>query len=178
MKSATACLLLISLLILGGCLPKKEVTEDKDTSVREVAETAAVTPDESKEAEKALINFFDNLARQDYQNALNYYEPEEGLPDSWENYKVYVADKSDDKAKLLRQYCETMQTCERVEPLRLEGSLAHEYEFEVQFKKGSGEVMELGPCCGETNPPETKFIYRVKKFGDTYKVTTAPLYHP
>ena len=56
-----------------------------------------------------------------------------------------------------------------------------EFRFTVEFTNYDGSLFVLGPCCGATEtemPPQTQFVYTVKRVEDRFLVQDLPVYVP
>lgn len=178
MKKTIVIFFLVVSLALVGCTVKEE---ESDSSSQETTEKE-VPLDELQEAKDTVIIFFDHLHDGEYDKAVELYQPEDGMPSSWEEYEAYS--ESEDKsnhATLLKDFCNLVRTCHRVNVIDSKKEAEGQYTLTVQFIQDDGEVFVLGPCCGETEetmPSQDKFDYKVKKIDGKFKVTTSPLYRP
>ncbi|MDD5749442.1 MAG: hypothetical protein PHO91_01485 [Patescibacteria group bacterium] len=136
---------------------------------------------EAVKAEQTLISFFTYLNDQDFDKALTLFELD-GSTSSWENLEIFsLPEDRNDKAKILKRYCEATGTCLRAKVIDIKKENNGTYNLLVQFQKADGSTFVLGPCCGATEeemPSQNKFNFEVKKIDNTFKVTTAPIYVP
>ena len=164
--------------------PQKTQVEGNET-VRPTAANEEIKPnilntkEEQIAAQETLLTFFAYLKQAEFEKALEYFD----LDDSaWQDLANFSPDEvRGNRVKILENYCLAMGTCLRAEVLDIKNETVNEFQLLVQFINNDGNVYVYGPCCGATEAemPSTKqFDFTVKKFGDTFKVTTPPLYRP
>ncbi len=150
---------MIFFIIFAGCT-KKEVV------------------DEAVIAQNTLTSFFDNLNKQNFVKALEYFTTDKEI---WESLNIYNPERETDHDDIIENYCQATLTCLPVNNIESTKISGDEYQYKVQFYKNDGSVFVLWPCCGATEeemPPKDTFEYTVKKINDTFKVITPPLYVP
>lgn len=139
--------------------------------------TACATPKETL-AQQALMDFFSNLERGDYESAAALYGG---------SYEILVADNPaldpDDHVGLWKNACTVNGfQCFNVRTVTFnELTKTGEYIFTVEFDNSDGSLFELGACCGETptTPPQFQFEYRVVESGEgVFLVIDLPVYVP
>ncbi len=134
--------------------------------------------DEAIIAKNTLTNFFDNLDKQKFAKALEYFTTDEGIRES---LNIYNPDGETAKEDIIENYCQATMTCLKAKIMEIQKVNDSEYVFKVQFIKSDGSLFILWPCCGaseEEMPPTDTFNYTVKNIDNTFKVTTPPLYVP
>lgn len=177
-----------TVLLLSACSaaqPAKVVIDNPkvENLPVEVKQTAPIPKSieitQPTSAKETLISFFDYLSKNEFEKAVQLFSTDEA---DWYTPYIYSADEDkNDKAKVLKTFCEATQTCLKLEVLSTTKKSEDDYTFTVQFKEKDGSIMKYGPFGGVENdptPPQTKFEYSVKKVGDSYKVITSPLYRP
>ncbi len=144
----SSLIVLLFLLLMAGCI---EIPPQKP----------AIPPEDPDRPEAAARMFFDALNVGDYQAAADLYGG---------SYEVLVGMNPDldpnDGPALLAQGCQFNGfTCLRMgEVLSGEETNPGEYDLVVQFQTASGDIFQLGPCCGadETEmPPVSEFPIRI-----------------
>ena len=141
-------------------------------------------PNEDKELQKAretLIDFFDCLHDGKYDKAVLLFEPREEGPgmqgSSWKGLAIFnLPEDRNDRAKVLKRYCEVVQTCLKVKILNAKRVADDEYKLKVEFLNDDGSTFVYS-CCGSTSS-QTEFDYFVQKINGVYKVRTPPLFRP
>ena len=125
------------------------------------------------------MTFFNYLSENEFEKASGLFSSDEL---DWENLEVYSpAEETNNKAKVLENYCKAVQTCLKAKILEAKQTANYEYNLVVQFLNKDGSTYIFGPCCGATEeemPSKDKFDYTVKKIDNGFKVTTPPLYRP
>ena len=126
----------------------------------------------------ALLTYFTLLHDKNFTDAIIYHGSGYEYLQEW-NPNV---DKND-YARLLENGC-TMNGlhCLKVSSI-LENKIVSptEFTFKIQFLNEDGTIFKRGPCCGATEkemPTKMNFDFTVKKIGDSFKVTTQPVYTP
>ena len=139
--------------------------------------TACAAPKENL-AQQALIDFFSNLAKGDYESAAALYGG---------SYETLVTDNPaldpDDHVGLWKNACTVNGfQCINIRAITFnELTQKGEYIFTVEFENTDGRLFELGACCGEapTTPPQFQFEYRVVENGEgTFLVLDLPVIVP
>ncbi len=135
----------------------------------------------SMTAENTLLTFFDHVSRNQFEKASRLLEPENSGT-LWEELKNFsLPEQREDKATVLKNYCEAVGTCLPAEILKTAKESDNIYMFTVQFRKPDKTIFILGPCCGATEeemPSKTEFDFTVKKIDSTFRITTPPVYVP
>lgn len=182
MKKIVFVVLFLVSLVFTGCFnnTKDEVTEP--TTEKTTQPVQKNNAQDIATAQQVLIQFFQYLHEEKYEDAVALFDPQDGLPDSWEAFEQYSPNtEKSDKAGLLKAYCNLVETCLPIQ-VKSSGDIGTDiYQFTVQFIQDNGGVYVQGPCCGETEenmPSSDSFAYNVKKIDGTFKVTTSPLYQP
>ena len=156
--STLVCLVLFSaMLILTGCK----------------ANTAS-----PEKAQHALISFFDQLARGQYDAAVQWYG---GSYETLLGFNPQI--NPDDHSTLWRNGCQVNGLqCLTIRILTFnELNASGEYIFTVEFNTPEGELFVLPACCGENpaTPPQFQLEYRVVQDGyGEFRVLDLPVYMP
>lgn len=112
--------------------------------------------------EQTLINFFDSLVNNDYENAVKLFYPMDANEDyNWNIITQYRDPNKQNttKAEELSYYCEAVGTCLKVEVLSSAGIDKDLYAFKVQFKDQNDNIFLYGPFGGmtmEQSPPSIR----------------------
>jgi hypothetical protein len=130
-------------------------------------------------AQLALSEFFLALFQEDYQAALDLYGGD------FEELRYFNPDlPQDDLLGLLQRGCQQNGfICRLTVGNVIETNQTDDITFEitVQLMTPTGELFQLGPCCGAdpaSNPPVTRFKYSVQKIDGRYQVLTLPPWTP
>ena len=148
------------------------------TSALNLNENKENIPNEAEIAENTLTAFFENLSKNEFSKAINFFSPNDS---DWENLKVYNEPNETDKVKMIENYCKATTTCLEAEILETAKISEDEYRMIVRFLNKDGGIYVLGPCCGATEeemPPQNEFDFTVKKINGSFKVITPPVYVP
>jgi len=146
-----------------------------------VATWRPISPAEAHDldsARQALMAYLFLLHEQRYSEAINYYG---GTYDILRNWNPTVA--QDDYATLFKNGC-TMNglKCLSIRTIVCEEEVSPtEFRFTVEFTNDNGSLFVLGPCCGATEtemPPQTQFVYTVKRVEDRFLIQDLPVYVP
>ncbi len=137
-----------------------------------------VSAGDSDKAQQALVTFFEQLNRGDYEEAVKWYGG------SYETLISFNPDQDpDDLTGLWENGCQINGL--QCLPVRIvtfnERTFKGEYIFTVEFETADGALFVLEACCGEnpTTPPQFQFEYRVVKGGDgQFRVLDMPVYMP
>jgi len=142
----------------------------------------AIKQDESAYAKESLVSFFRHLSNQDFDHAMNLFEPGGDSENPWEGLESFtLPEYRDDKSRVLRNYCEATGTCLNATVVEIERETDGVYNIVVQFQNNDGSAFALGPCCGATEeemPTQDKFNFKVQKINNEFKVITPPVYVP
>lgn len=189
MIARTPWLLLLLLALLTSCRPLA-----RDNTVTDVqAQPTAVVSDDSNvaagletgsvlagvgqklPAEEVLRLFLTQMHGGEFDAAATLYAGDYGwlreinpdLPD---------AEGADLLARGCRQNGLVCLSVASIEPLSEAGN---RFEFAVQFATAEGEILTLGPCCGEEEgTPQETFIFHVVRRDGRYLVEELPPYQP
>jgi hypothetical protein len=182
-------LLIIAFLLLGitisGCrAPSLNENTNKEIEQQQnqnESDKISSTKDESIKAAEALVSFFMYLSNQNFEKALTLFELDDSA-NSWAGLESFsLPEDRNDKVKVLKSYCKATETCLEAKVIETKQETNDSYNLVVQFKNTDGSTFILGPCCGATEeemPSKDKFDFKVKKFNNEFKVTTAPVYSP
>ncbi len=137
-----------------------------------------VSAGDSDKAQQALVTFFEQLNRGDYEEAVKWYGG------SYETLISFNPDQDpDDLTGLWENGCQINGL--QCLPVRIvtfnERTFKGEYIFTVEFETPDGALFVLEACCGEnpTTPPQFQFEYRVVEGGDgQFRVLDMPVYMP
>jgi len=139
-------------------------------------------------AQKVLIDLFNYLSAKQYDMAAPLLVPSElcrkykyGATFDWKFMAGFSPrEERNDKAKVLKNYCNNVGTCLKTSVLHYDEIGIGKYVFEVRFYNSDGTVFALGACCGEVSdgPPATEFNFCVEKINGEFKVRSAPVYVP
>nr|HID12906.1 hypothetical protein [Anaerolineae bacterium] len=129
-------------------------------------------------AREALIRFFSLLNEGRYAEAVGFYGGGYEILRGW---NPTIA--PNDYAKLLECGCTINGLqCLKVKEILIEEEVSPvEFRFTVRFMNDDGSLFTRGPCCGATEeemPPQSEFIYTVRKVGDRFLVMELPVYVP
>jgi hypothetical protein len=136
--------------------------------------TPTPIPPDFREPAEALHRFFLLLHDERYAEAVNYYG---GSYDVLKDWNPEVSDP----ATLFKNGCTINGLqCLRIKSLWPADLVSPtEFRFTVEFMNADGTTYTRGPCCGATDtPPQTQFVYTVKKVGDEFLVQELPVYTP
>lgn len=140
-------------------------------------------------AQKVLENFLKYLNLKQFELAVPLFMPSDAcneyvniITQRWDEMIAYAPhNERENKAKVLKYYCEAVGTCLKAEVVNYDNPVEGKYIFGVKFYKDDGSIFALGPCCAVVvpdEPPTTEFNFCVEKVKGTFKVRTAPVYVP
>jgi hypothetical protein len=141
--------------------------------------TTSVLPDNDLEAaQAALVTYLSALQSGEYDQAVQLYGGSYELLQGWnpdldaENYP-----------RLLERACtQNGLQCLPLRAITAQGqSDPNTFEFWVEFTAIDGTLFRRGPCCGagETEESENyRFVFRVQKTEDRFRVLDLPPYVP
>ena len=129
-------------------------------------------------ARETLVRFFSLLNEGRYAEAVGFYG---GGYEIFRGWNPTIA--PNDYAKLLECGCTVNGLqCLKVKEIVTEEEVSPvEFRFTVRFMNDDGSLFTRGPCCGATEeemPPQSEFIYTVRKVGDRFLVMELPIYVP
>jgi len=129
-------------------------------------------------ARETLVRFFSLLNEGRYAEAVGFYGGGYEILRGW---NPTIA--PNDYAKLLECGCTVNGLqCLKVKEIVTEEEVSPvEFRFTVRFMNDDGSLFTRGPCCGATEeemPPQSEFIYTVRKVGDRFLVMELPIYVP
>ena len=96
--------------------------------------------DEAIIAKNTLTNFFDNLDKQKFAKALEYFTTDEGIRES---LNIYNPDGETAKEDIIENYCQATMTCLKAKIMEIQKVNDSEYVFKVQFIKSDGSLFIL-----------------------------------
>lgn len=144
-----------------------------------LAALAACHPvDDSQAARLTLIEFFDHLANDEYDQAADLYGGD---------YRQLIVFGPEidpgDRPELWRNACSfSGLQCLPVQSAMLEGRAGEMLTFSVEFRNPDGSPFVLGACCGATAtemPPAARFDIRLRRTQQgTFEVLDLPPYVP
>ena len=152
----TRCAILVIAILLAGCTPAGDALA----------------------ARRTLIEFFDHLANDEYDQAVDLYGGD------YQQFLVFNPDIDPaNKAELWRLACRFggLQ-CLPIASAAFTRQSGDILTFTVEFRNLDGSLFVLGPCCGSTAtemPPRSQFEVRVRKTPQgTHVVLDLPVYVP
>jgi hypothetical protein len=140
---------------------------------------AACTPaGDALAARRTLIEFFDHLANDEYEQAVDLYGGD------YQQLLIFNPDIDPaNKSELWRLGCRFggLQ-CLPIASAALRWQSGDTLTFAVEFRNLDGSLFILGPCCGSTAtemPPRSQFEIRVRRTPQgTHVVMDLPVYVP
>lgn len=139
---------------------------------------ACIAGGEAQAARLTLIEFFDHLASDEYDQAADLYGGD------YRQLIVFGPQiDPENRPELWRNACNfSGLQCLQVRSTALKAQAANILTFTVEFKNADGSLFVLGPCCGATPaemPHTAQFDVRLRRTEQgTFEVLDLPPYLP
>jgi hypothetical protein len=140
--------------------------------------SCSYSPPDTELARDALQEFFEDLSRGNYSNAVDLYG---GNYDILLSFNPDIA--ADDRASLWENGCKINGLqCLRIRTINYSGrNESGAYIFELEFNAPEGDLFVVESCCDENQSTtfQSKFEYRVAVDKDgNFQVLDLPVYLP